>query len=104
MARSAWPAWFRRWQGGFYKSRAWLATRDAVRDERRMRCEECGRLIRGKSIVDHVVEVTPDNYQDPEVTLGRGNLRLLCLECHNKKTFAGRIDFDLRNRKDVNLF
>ncbi|HFU4203812.1 TPA: HNH endonuclease [Streptococcus suis] len=68
-----------------------------------MRCDECKQLIRGKSIVDHVVEINPDNYQDDNITLGEDNLQLLCIECHNSKTFRSRINFEMTNRS-INLF
>lgn len=35
-------------------------------------------------IVHHKTELTPENINDPEITLGWRNLELLCLECHNK--------------------
>lgn len=36
-------------------------------------------------IVHHKTELTPENINDPEITLGWQNLELLCLECHNKE-------------------
>ncbi|WP_416151947.1 HNH endonuclease [Salipaludibacillus sp. HK11] len=31
--------------------------------------------------------LTPENIGDREIALGFNNLELLCLNCHNKKTF-----------------
>ena len=74
----------------------------------------CHRLITGKSIVDHIVEITPFNKDDKDITLNEDNLQLLCVECHNTKTFGGYtgrrerkssgLDFDLKKRGDIDLF
>ncbi|HGR7016223.1 TPA: HNH endonuclease, partial [Streptococcus pneumoniae] len=37
----------------------------------------CGRLIHGKSIVDHIIEIDETNYQDESITLNEDNLQLL---------------------------
>lgn len=39
-------------------------------------------------IVDHKKELTPDNINDPDISLSFNNFQYLCLVCHNKKTFA----------------
>lgn len=101
------PKWnkdFRAWQGKFYNSKEWKRLRNEVRIEKGMRCDMCGKIIRGKSIVDHIEEITPFNKNDTSITLNKNNLQLLCLDCHNKKTFEYIPDFDLKKRKDVNLF
>ena len=107
-----WNDEFIQWQQRFYNSAKWIKLRNEVREEREMRCAMCGRLIRGRPIVDHIKEITPDNKEDESITLNKGNLQLLCLDCHNVKTFKGRLryytieedDFDLKKRKDINLF
>lgn len=68
-----------------------------------MRCDVCGRLIHGKSIVDHIIEIDETNYQDESITLNEDNLQLLCLECHNTKTFQSKINLNLENR-NISLF
>ncbi|MDR0918710.1 MAG: HNH endonuclease [Oscillospiraceae bacterium] len=68
-----------------------------------MRCNACGKLIRGKSIVDHIIPITPENNDDPDITLNWDNLQLLCLHCHNEKTFQTKFNFDLTRRADVNI-
>lgn len=74
---------------GFYKSRAWQRCRAAFISEREAidggLCQHCG-CKRGY-IVDHIVEIDPDNINDPGITLNHDNLQYLCLECHNTKTF-----------------
>lgn len=95
--------WFRSWQIKFYNSKPWRTLRNRIRTTKRMRCDMCGRLIHGKSIVDHIIEIDETNYQDESITLNEDNLQLLCLECHNVKTFQSKINLNLENR-NINLF
>jgi 5-methylcytosine-specific restriction endonuclease McrA len=104
MGAKRYPEWFREWQTKFYNGAAWRKLRDHYRASRGMRCEDCGKLIRGKSVVDHVEEVTPRNHDDPRVTLNPDNLRLLCLECHNRKTFGEKTRTGIWEGRSVNLF
>ena len=50
-------------------------------------CQDC--LKRGRYTpaeeVHHIRELTPDNINDPEVTLNPGNLVSLCRECHKQR-------------------
>ena len=95
---------FRKWQHKFYNSKQWKELRSDIRKRKRMRCDKCGKLIRGKSICDHVIEITPENQNDVNVILNPDNLQLLCFDCHNSKTFGAKINFGIEKRKDVNLF
>lgn len=95
--------WFRAWQIKFYNSKPWRTLRNKIRKAKRMRCDMCGRLIHGKSIVDHIIEIDETNYQDESITLNEENCQLLCLECHNTKTFQSKINLNLDNR-NINLF
>lgn len=97
------PEWFEQWQDKFYHSKEWKALRNEVRNEMGMRCELCHKLIRGRSICDHIEEITPRNYQDVGITLGRKNIQLLCIECHNNKTFSEVMKFEPDNDRNVNL-
>jgi 5-methylcytosine-specific restriction endonuclease McrA len=45
-------------------------------------CERCAAP--GK-IVHHKKYITPDNINDPNITLNWDNLELVCQECHNKE-------------------
>lgn len=87
----------------FYKSKAWMKTRAAFVSYRRGLCERC--LARGEYnpgiIVHHKVHLTPDNINDPSVTLNFDNLSLLCRKCHgemhsNKE--GSRFNFDSDGR------
>lgn len=74
----------------FYNSRQWKECRDAYISSVHGLCEHC--FERGKSepgyIVDHIVEISPININDPSVTLNHDNLQYLCLPCHTRKTFS----------------
>jgi len=68
------------WARHFYKSKAWGKVREAYIAYRHRLCERCGA---GGKIVHHKIYLTPDNINDPEITLSFDNLELLCQECHN---------------------
>ena len=101
-----WNDEFKAWQKKFYNSEEWKEVRNAVRNREQMRCQMCGRFIHGKSIVDHIIEIEPNNRNRKSITLNPDNCQLLCIECHNRKTFGDIdvIDYILENRNDVNLF
>ena len=68
----------------FYHSRAWKHTRDAYARSKRGLCEKClreGRYTPG-IIVHHKVHLSPENINDPKVSLSFDNLELVCRECH----------------------
>lgn len=72
------------WARAFYKSRAWLETREAYAASVAWLCEDCmeqGLIVPGK-VVHHVTPLTPENIGDPTVALAWGNLRLVCQDCH----------------------
>ncbi len=105
--RSAhYPKWFIQWQKHFYDSKEWLALRDQVRLDRGMRSDISGKIIHGKSIVDHTIPISPDNYLDESIVLNPKNLQLMSLKEHNAKTFNQNesISFDLETKRNVNLF
>ena len=71
---------------GFYYTKAWQQTREAFRKSKGGLCEECLRngIIKAGEIVHHKVHLTPENINDPNVTLNWDNLELLCRDCHAK--------------------
>lgn len=88
----------------FYHSKQWKKTRDAYAAKRHWLCERCLRLgfySRGE-IVHHKVHLTPENINDPSISLSEDNLELLCRDCHAKEhpeiygsdEPAFRVDFD----------
>lgn len=50
-------------------------------------CERClknGDLVPAK-IVHHKIYLTPQNINDPRITLDYSNLEALCQDCHNRE-------------------
>ena len=72
------------WARAFYKSEAWKHCRAVYAQNECGLCERC--LQRGMykpgEIVHHKVHLTPDNINDPEITLNWDNLELVCRDCH----------------------
>ncbi len=66
----------------FYKSAAWKKCRNAYFNSRHGLCERCSGP--GK-IVHHIEYITPENINDPAITLNHSNLELLCQDCHNRE-------------------
>lgn len=68
----------------FYKSQAWKTTRAAVFSARKGLCDLCLKqgLYVPAEIVHHKIPLTPDNINDPNISLNWDNLQLLCRECH----------------------
>ncbi len=92
------------WQKKFYKSKEWIKLRNFVRNNREMGvCQRCNTLIiKKKWIVDHIIEIDENNKNDMDIILNEKNLQLLCITCHNKKTFGDKkivkkIDYKKRN-------
>ena len=69
----------------FYKSAAWQHCRDGYIKSVGGLCERClkrGLIVPGY-IVHHKCYLTPENIQDPDVSLNWDNLEYLCQPCHN---------------------
>lgn len=71
---------------GFYKSKAWQDTRRAYSKSVGGLCEECLRsgIYRPGEIVHHKEKLSPENINNPIITLSWDNLELLCRDCHAK--------------------
>lgn len=70
------------WAERFYKSKAWQEVRQAYFIYQHGICERCGKP---GEIVHHKIYLTPENINDPNITLSFDNLELLCQDCHNKE-------------------
>lgn len=74
----------------FYNSKEWKKCRKSYISYRvgidGAMCEHCQKEL--GYIVDHIDELTPENINNPDITLSHENLQYLCLVCHNKKTFG----------------
>lgn len=64
----------------FYNSKAWIKCREGYKQSVYGLCERCGEP---GDEVHHKIHLAPDNINDPEITLGWGNLELLCQSCHS---------------------
>ena len=68
----------------FYTSTAWRTCRKSVLQDRGGLCELC--LSKGLIVpavhVHHRKPITPENLDDPRITLDASNLMALCEECH----------------------
>ena len=68
----------------FYKSKQWKKCRELYAASVGGLCEICwdrGRIVPGE-IVHHKVFLTPENINDPNITLNWQNLQLVCRDCH----------------------
>lgn len=75
------------WAATFYSSGAWKQVRDLARKRDHYLCVDC--LRQGKYTpaeeVHHIIELTPDNINDPNVSLALSNLVCVCRECHKAR-------------------
>ena len=74
----------REFAGNFYKTGLWKNCRQAYIKSVGGLCERCYRngIIKHGDTVHHKVHLTPENINDPSVTLNFDNLELLCRDCH----------------------
>ena len=74
----------RKFAEAFYRSPAWRNCRAAYISSVGGLCERCLQrgLIRAGDTVHHIRELSPDNIDDPDVTLNWDNLICLCRDCH----------------------
>lgn len=70
----------------FYTSRAWKRCRKAFLDSKQGLCEIClsKGLIVPATEAHHKIHLTPENINDPSVSLNHDNLIALCSDCHHE--------------------
>lgn len=76
-----------KFSNAFYISSAWRKCRDAYIQSVGGLCEECqekGLIVPGTQ-VHHKQKLTPENINNPAVSLNYDNLILLCDKCHEAK-------------------
>jgi len=68
----------------FYSSQAWNNCRSAYMKSVHHLCERClsKGIMTPAEIVHHKIELTPDNIDNPLITLDFSNLEAVCRECH----------------------
>lgn len=71
----------------FYNSEAWKTCRNEYAKTVGRLCERCLKrgIVKAGKIVHHKIWLTPQNINDPSITLNWDNLELLCQDCHNKE-------------------
>jgi len=75
------------WAEAFYSSGAWKTIRDLAKKRDAYLCVDClkaGKITPAEE-VHHIIEITPENVTDPNVTLNLDNLVSLCRECHKAR-------------------
>ena len=80
----------------FYKTYAWKKSRESFLKEKGGLCEIClsKGLIEPAVHVHHRKPITPENLNDPSVTLDHSNLMALCEQCHQEQHRTKRWRFD----------
>lgn len=71
------------WAKAFYNSRAWQTARRIALKRDHYTCHDCYARA---SEVHHIQELTPDNINDPHISLNPDNLVSYCHACHTKIT------------------
>ena len=70
----------------FYSSKAWKQCRDGYISDRILidggLCEECHDRL--GYIVHHTVTLTPENINNPDITLNHNKLQYVCKDCHDR--------------------
>ena len=103
---------------GVYKTTEWKFLRKKIRNDAKFICNNCKKFVKPVydkrgfykyGIVDHIIPLTDNNFTNPEIALNTDNLQLLCLACHNTKTFSsgfivnGKVDFKKRDKGYIEI-
>lgn len=70
------------WAVSFYKSKAWEDCRYSFLQSKCFICERCGGAA---VIAHHKIRLTPENINNPNITLNWEKLEALCQDCHNEE-------------------
>ena len=65
----------------FYHSKSWLKVRRLCLIRDHYLCQVCGDVAQ---IVHHVIELSPENIDDPNITINMSNLKCVCKTCHDE--------------------
>lgn len=94
----------------FYNSSKWKRCRNAYIAKRIAvdggMCETCREAV--GYIVHHVIELTPENINDPDISLNHFNLKYDCHICHQKEgknpdMAAGLVRYEFTEDGDIRL-
>ncbi len=77
----------REFSRNLYGSRAWKECRASFILSKNGLCERClsNNKYEPGTEVHHKIYLTPENINDPYITLSWDNLELLCASCHSKE-------------------
>ena len=82
-----------------YNSKQWKRTREAYTLSKFGICERCGTP--NAKQVHHKKYLTPENINNPDITLSFDNLELLCDVCHQKEHFAEKQEYSFDENGDL---
>lgn len=70
----------------FYASGKWQQLRTNLIIERGPICEKCGKVVTDtkRLIGHHLIELTPENVKDYNISLNPDKIELVCHDCHDK--------------------
>lgn len=89
--------------GNFYNSSRWRKNAKAFAESKHWICERCAsRCDDRRYIVHHKVHLTADNISDDYLAYGWDNLKLLCIDCHNREHHSREEDTTRVCRFDEN--
>ena len=78
----------RAWAREFYASYKWRTCKNDYLASKGGLCERClengGKIVPADE-VHHIIRLTPQNVNDPRITLNWDNLEALCEECHRNE-------------------
>ena len=76
----------KKYASSFYKSVAWQNMQGYIMRRDKYLCQECLKRghIKPAALVHHIKPITPDNINDPEITLNEKNLEAVCTDCHSR--------------------
>lgn len=85
------------WAKDFYESKSWRETRDYLMAKYNFICQKCKN--QPAEIVHHIIWLTPQNINNPKITLCEDNLIPVCRDCHaeyhyNALSTADGLKFD----------
>lgn len=71
----------------FYASQEWITLRLLLINERGNKCEHCKGIIpRSRDLIGHhMIELTPENVHDRNISLNPDKIEIICFDCHNKE-------------------
>ncbi|MBG9937441.1 HNH endonuclease [Bacillus tropicus] len=72
----------------FYNGASWRKCKNGFMQSKHYLCERCGDIA---VICHHKQYITPQNINNPNITLNWDNLEALCQTCHNQEHHSGDI-------------